>query len=258
MTDEWATRVESRHRRSDGHNDAEELCSPHLAKLFSDLCIYTRHAESAAVSNGKHQRHPLRTGRWTAKVVISLTVSVGGCSSPETGPILVTVPGAASLASSPLHRQGEEPLGGWIPDGQPVSPLDMTNLAIIRLNPRLLAALQAAARTAAAEGVQVEISSGWRSKRFQQLLLDEHAQTHKNPRTAAETVISPGLFKHVSGDAVDVPAATADWLASHGAEFGLCQVYAEEPWHFELLATAHGSCPTLRQGLVAAEDQGAH
>ncbi|AWG64762.1 carboxypeptidase [Mycobacteroides abscessus] len=134
----------------------------------------------------------------------------------------------------------------------------MTNLAIIRLNPRLLAALQAAARTAAAEGVQVEISSGWRSKRFQQLLLDEHAQTHKNPRTAAETVISPGLFKHVSGDAVDVPAATADWLASHGAEFGLCQVYAEEPWHFELLATAHGSCPTLRQGLVAAEDQGAH
>ena len=47
------------------------------------------------------------------------------------------------------------------------------------------------------------------------------------------------------GDAVDLgPAAARSWLAEHGARYGLCRVYANEPWHFELRpdAVRHG-CP---------------
>ena len=49
------------------------------------------------------------------------------------------------------------------------------------------------------------------------------------------------------GDAVDIGPATATaWLSRHGAAYGLCQIYANEPWHFELRpgAADHG-CPPM-------------
>jgi hypothetical protein len=51
----------------------------------------------------------------------------------------------------------------------------------------------------------------------------------------------------VSGDAVDIgPAVAAAWLSARGASFGLCQVYGNEPWHYELRPEAvdHG-CPPV-------------
>jgi hypothetical protein len=51
----------------------------------------------------------------------------------------------------------------------------------------------------------------------------------------------------VSGDAVDIGHADATaWLSAHGAEYGLCQIYANEPWHYELRPEAvdHG-CPSM-------------
>jgi hypothetical protein len=35
-------------------------------------------------------------------------------------------------------------------------------------------------------------------------------------------------------------------MIRNGARFGLCQIYANEIWHFELAADAQGSCPPLR------------
>jgi hypothetical protein len=49
----------------------------------------------------------------------------------------------------------------------------------------------------------------------------------------------------VSGDAVDIgPSDAATWLSEHGAVYGLCQIYGNEPWHYELRpeAIANG-CP---------------
>jgi hypothetical protein len=48
----------------------------------------------------------------------------------------------------------------------------------------------------------------------------------------------------VSGDAVDIAAAGAAWLSGRGAAYGLCPIYANEPWHYELRPEAvdHG-CP---------------
>ena len=52
---------------------------------------------------------------------------------------------------------------------------------------------------------------------------------------------------HVAGDAVDLgPAAATQWLSAHGTAYGLCQIYANEPWHYELRPEAadHG-CPAI-------------
>ena len=47
--------------------------------------------------------------------------------------------------------------------------------------------------------------------------------------------------------AVDLAHADATaWLAAHGAAYGLCQIYGNEPWHYELrpAAVEHG-CPPM-------------
>jgi hypothetical protein len=46
---------------------------------------------------------------------------------------------------------------------------------------------------------------------------------------------------------VDIGPSDAEaWLSEHGAEYGLCQIYSNEPWHYELRREAidHG-CPSM-------------
>ena len=36
------------------------------------------------------------------------------------------------------------------------------------------------------------------------------------------------------------------WLSEHGAAYGLCQIYRNEPWHFELRPRAiESGCPPM-------------
>ncbi len=120
-----------------------------------------------------------------------------------------------------------------------------TEPATERLDPDLRAALDRATADAAESGLRIEVTSGWRSRAHQQRLLDEAVARYGSRAEAARWVATPDTSPHVSGDAVDLgPAAARSWLAEHGARYGLCQVYANEPWHFELRpdAVRHG-CP---------------
>ena len=138
-------------------------------------------------------------------------------------------------------------IGGYLPDGQTISPFDATNPVIAWLDPALRAAIQTAARGAEADGVGVQITSGWRTKGFQQRLFDDAVRTYGNVETAQQFVASPDASRHVVGKAVDVGPVEADtWLIRNGSRFGLCQIYANEIWHFELAADGSGSCPPLR------------
>jgi hypothetical protein len=60
-------------------------------------------------------------------------------------------------------------------------------------------------------------------------------------------VATPETSAHVSGDAIDVgPAKATAWLSEHGAEYGLCQIFKNEPWHYELRPAAVGAgCPRM-------------
>lgn len=106
----------------------------------------------------------------------------------------------------------------------------------------------AAVRAARAEGIDLRITSGWRSVEEQAALFDEAVAKYGSAREARRWVLPPDESAHVSGEAVDVgPRPAALWLAARGAEFGLCQRYAHEPWHFERLTGPGGSeCPAPR------------
>jgi zinc D-Ala-D-Ala carboxypeptidase len=118
---------------------------------------------------------------------------------------------------------------------------------VANLDPDLLAALSQAATDAADEGVEVIVESGWRSPEHQEQLLQEAVSEYGSEEEAARWVASPDTSPHVSGDAVDIgPSAARAWLAEHGAEYGLCRIYGNEPWHYELRPEAiDQGCPPM-------------
>ncbi|HEX4822547.1 MAG TPA: M15 family metallopeptidase [Acidimicrobiales bacterium] len=128
-----------------------------------------------------------------------------------------------------------------------VTVFDARSPAVARLDPALLGALRRAATDAGRAGITFYVDSGWRSAAYQQRLLREAVAKYGSEAEAARWVATPDTSAHVSGDAVDLGRSDAtQWLAKHGASYGLCQIYRNEPWHYELRpgAVDHG-CPAM-------------
>jgi hypothetical protein len=134
---------------------------------------------------------------------------------------------------------------GLLPDG--VTALDDEHPGIANLDPDLRAALSRATRDASRTGVRLLVTSGWRSTAYQRVLLREAISEHGSEREAARWVATEDTSPHVSGDAVDIGSdAAIDWLVRQGAAYGLCRIYRNEPWHYELRPEAtDGGCPPM-------------
>src|SRR5215211_4460378 len=134
---------------------------------------------------------------------------------------------------------------GAVPDGTTVFDDEIPGVA--NLDPALLGALRQAATDAAEDGVELFVDSGWRSPEYQEQLLREAVSEYGSQGEAARWVATPDTSPHVSGDAVDVgPSDATAWLSGHGAEYGLCQIYGNEPWHYELRPEAiDHTCPPM-------------
>lgn len=125
-------------------------------------------------------------------------------------------------------------------------PIDIGRPTVRNLDPELLTALQAAASDARRDGVRITVTSGWRSRAHQQRLWEEGLDKYGSAEEASRWVSTPDTSAHVTGDAVDVgPTDAADWLGRYGADYGLCQSFANEIWHFELATEPGGECPEM-------------
>ncbi len=159
--------------------------------------------------------------------------------------LLVTATGCAAVSAS----AGTEPIG--VADGfHDDEPIDLYSdvPAVTGLDPALLEAVRAAEEAATAEGVDFWLTSGWRSERLQQKLLDDAIRLYRDEDHARTLVATPENSRHVTGDAVDIgPTDGYSWMNIHSTEFGLCQVYANEMWHYELLTEPGGECPPMKQ-----------
>jgi D-alanyl-D-alanine carboxypeptidase len=134
---------------------------------------------------------------------------------------------------------------GLVPDG--ASVFDDEIPAVANLDPGLLKALRRAATDAANDGVEFQVNSGWRSPEYQERLLREAVSEYGSEEEAARWVGTANTSAHVSGDAVDIgPFDATAWLSEHGAHYGLCQIYRNESWHYELRPEATSRrCPRM-------------
>jgi hypothetical protein len=188
--------------------------------------------------------------RSTTAVVLALTVAaiVGAVLGHQAVTASTSSPASALVAApagglGPGVPRGMTEADGVVPDG--VTVFDDEFPAVANLDPALLGELRQAAAAAADDGVEFTVNSGWRSAAYQDQLLREAVAEYGSEEQAARWVATAETSLHVSGDAVDIgPSDAAEWLSEHGAGYGLCPTYDNEPWHYELRADAvdHG-CP---------------
>jgi D-alanyl-D-alanine carboxypeptidase len=152
------------------------------------------------------------------------------------------VPNSATVND---HRGALGEADGAVRDGATVFDDQIPGVA--NLDSDLVGALRQAATDAANDGVEFYVESGWRSPKYQERLLDEAVSKYGSKAEAARWVATPNTSAHVSGDAVDIgPSDATAWLSEHGADYGLCQIYINEPWHYELRPEAIGhGCPPM-------------
>ncbi|MEU2200895.1 D-alanyl-D-alanine carboxypeptidase family protein [Isoptericola sp. NPDC019482] len=179
-------------------------------------------------------------------LVLAVAAAVAGlaaCQAASSPPATTSVTPAKAPADRPDRGARDGEAAGHVPDGATV--FDDALPALAHLDPALLAALQAAASDAERDGVTFFVNSAWRSAAYQDQLLREAVAQYGSAAEAARWVASADTSSHVTGDAVDLQqTGGSQWVADHGAAYGLCLVYANEPWHVELRPDAvDEGCP---------------
>ncbi|KQM83784.1 M15 family metallopeptidase [Agromyces sp. Leaf222] len=179
-----------------------------------------------------------------ALLVAVFAGSLAGRSSAASSP---RAPGDAPARLQPPAAGADGGLDGdgRVDDG--VTVFDDEEPAVGNLDPELLDAVRLAATEAAGDGVSFIVNSGWRSPEYQEQLLRDAVAEYGSAEEAAKWVATAGTSPHVRGDAIDLgPWDATAWLSEHGAAYGLCQVYANESWHFELRPdAASDGCPAM-------------
>lgn len=161
--------------------------------------------------------------------------------------IVVAVNTAAATVTAPWSPYSPSVDDGLIAEGSGVTLDDDQVPAIGRLNPALRDAFRRAAAAADADGISFQVTSGWRDVEYQEWLFDDAIQQYGTAEIARQFVATPERSSHVTGDAIDIGPLDAQlWLMEHGSDYGLCQTYANERWHYELATVPGADCPDMK------------
>ncbi len=110
------------------------------------------------------------------------------------------------------------------------------------------------------QGIDIQITSGWRSRGFQQRLFDD-ARRHLRQRRGGGTVrrVARRVQTRRGQGRGHRPRRGRQVAHRQRSQFGLCQIYANELWHFELGGRQPGPLPaaeTQRRGLTVRRCEG--
>ncbi|TCC58839.1 hypothetical protein E0H73_26405 [Kribbella pittospori] len=187
----------------------------------------------------RERRLSALAGLAVVAAVTSLTLTSCTAVSAQDDP-------SPSTAGAPSASKSGPPgaADGVLPDH--TSAFDTSLPGIANLDPALRKAVQQAEQAMKEKGISMQVTTGWRSKKYQQELLDKAIRKYGSKKKALEFVAEPDKSNHVTGHAVDIgPTDADDWLIRKGAQFGLCQTLSNEMWHFELVTTPGGTCPPM-------------
>jgi D-alanyl-D-alanine carboxypeptidase len=207
-----------------------------LVAMLTDELVATRKRE---------RRLTILAGFAIVVAVTGLTMASCTAVSAQNDPEPSTA--GTSAAGAPARPTKSGPAGaddGVLPDH--TSAFDTSLPGIAKLDPALRTAVQQAEQAMKEDGIRMQVTTGWRSKKYQQELLDKAIRKYGSRKKALEYVAEPDQSHHVTGHAVDIgPTDADDWLIRQGNRFGLCQTLSNEMWHFELVTTPGGTCPPM-------------
>ncbi|MFS6530455.1 M15 family metallopeptidase [Microbacterium aurugineum] len=177
--------------------------------------------------------------------VVQQSLSAAFADAERTGPLPSSTPRPSGQSEGSVIAPSEA--DGVIRDGDQPTVFDVDRAAVGNLDASLLAALQRAASDAEADGVTFRVNSGWRTPALQERMLQDAIAQYGSEAEARRWVATPETSEHVTGDAVDLgPLPALDWLVQRGWRYGLCQIYANESWHYELRPEAvDQGCPEM-------------
>ncbi|UUE20951.1 M15 family metallopeptidase [Microbacterium sp. J1-1] len=177
--------------------------------------------------------------------VVQQSLSAAFADAELTGPLPSSTPRPSGQSEGSVIAPSEA--DGVIRDGDQPTVFDVDRAAVGNLDASLLAALQRAASDAEADGVTFRVNSGWRTPALQERMLQDAIAQYGSEAEARRWVATPETSEHVTGDAVDLgPLPALDWLVQRGWRYGLCQIYANESWHYELRPEAvDQGCPEM-------------
>ncbi|HEY9339622.1 MAG TPA: M15 family metallopeptidase [Kribbella sp.] len=201
------------------------------------------------INHLRRERRPTVPGR-LAIVAIVIGLVLTGCTAvsgaDETSPSS-TGPASRSGRSSGSGSPQGGPTGaadGVLPDHTSAYDTDLPGIA--KLDPALRKAVQHAEDAMKEDGIKMQVTTGWRSKKYQEELMEKAIRKYGSKKKAREYVADPDESHHVTGHAVDIGPTDADyWLIRHGDRYGLCQTLSNEIWHFELVTSPGGTCPPI-------------
>lgn len=176
---------------------------------------------------------------------VQQSLSAAFADAEQNGPSFAPTPVPEDSATGPVAAPSEA--DGVIRDGDQPTVFDVDRVAVGNLDPALLTALQRAASDAEGDGITFRVNSGWRTPALQERMLQDAIVQYGSEAEARRWVATPETSEHVTGDAVDLgPWSALDWLAQRGWRYGLCQIYANESWHYELRPEAvDDGCPEM-------------
>lgn len=215
------------------------------SRLTSRLLAVSLLVFSAGIGAGLGYQLHERSSAVAASPIDALRSEHHGAAPGRPPGLTAPAVPVAPVPRGPPRRGVPGEADGVVPGGTTV--FDEDKPGVVRLNPALLGALRRAATNAANDGVTFVVTSGWRSPEYQHQLLREAISQYGSAQEAARWVATADTSPHVAGNAVDIdsPKATA-WLSRHGATYGLCQIYRNEPWHYELRPEAvRQGCPPM-------------
>ena len=135
----------------------------------------------------------------------------------------------------------EESLGTQAIDHTEIRPIHLDRTFEVRF-----LAAQAAAKSL---GLNIRITSGFRSQDLQQRLFADAVKKYGSESEASKWVLPKDISHHPWGIAIDVnypgDRKAVKWLEENGSTYGLCRVYKNEWWHFEPVIAPGEPCPPM-------------
>ena len=185
--------------------------------------------------------------------VESLAFPDGPAWPPASVQVVVSVPAPRGMRARAVARAGPLasaalPAGattGWASGGGYAGPLLYRDGK--PMCPAVAAAFDLMNAAARADGVDLVVTSGFRSDAEQAVLF----RRHPDPRWVAP----PGRSRHRDATELDLNMLGGDgahaWLRDHAGGFGFVQRYSWEPWHWGYVPGCGGASGPARHSAVA-------